>query len=1209
MNQNKQIAVYDNTISARTYLSYISEQAGGFACIGRDGKLYIKAIGESTVELSIKYLQKFSWGDKFKISRVRYDDGVQLFEKGDTTYNTVYLSQENMYIVDQEQIDNIYTQLNELEVYSFEGDTIIDPALDVGDILIIDGKNIIYQGASQYGGKFKASISSKIQSKLQEETTTRTPSQKVINRRVQSQIDQEKLKITELIQESTEQSEKIVSVEKSLEGVTTRVESTETSIEELDGALEETNQNVTDLEGKVDTEVSNLQAQIDGQIQFWNGPTIPTLNNEPALSWETEADKNNHRADIYTVIEDIDGEMKQGKSYRFDKVDDTWIWVELTDNELSAVQALAASKAKVFTVQPIVPYNVGDLWLKDEELYECIVAKDSSGVYAESDWKKATKYTDDTVAYLAQQTADTAINNQTITATTEESKEFHLIDSADNNCKSVEIFGESTQETRKGTNVLPYPFADTTKTTNGITFTDNGDGTITVNGTATANAYFSLQTNAEYGATISGAGTGTNGTYAVPVTGSTTAYMYYNTNNKILSLGVNAGVTIDNLLFKPQVALGTEVPEWEQYGQKPSPDFPSEIESVSGKNEFELADFERVNGHFDCEITNEILTLTATGTVGAQYVKKYISNLDPSKTYTFSFKGKKTVAGTDGDSVIRVNIYGSNDGETYDIISTLQSSSPILNQEYYYSRNLTGYKHYRFFIYNNGGTPVSVGEQTQYYDIQFEKGTQATFPVPHNHLGYKSIGKNLSKQSTLSLGNPINTSQGNNNFFYIDIIGIELNKEYTFTFKSARTDNMRFYVYPNSSLSGGATGLGATTNKDGLFTLTFTTTETIYNNLIATNGMITSYNATGRFTDTSEVMVRLSSTESDYEPYKETITAIPLLHPMRSLPNGARDRIYRDDETGKWYDEQWVRHLELAIADMNNSEDYPGWANQTQLKEDYPGENNSLYGILGTGCRSNMTSNPKRTVGINTKTTGAIFLFKSSFNLTETEWKEQYPDLVFKLDYQLAKPIVTEITDETTIEALESIRTRKGVTNIEADAPSVLTYYRDVPIVDEYETKANANKQYQITLKKFAEHDVIDDAIIAQVGEVKTIMEKDYATKEEVSTKFTETKESFTFDINKAITDLKDNGVPKVVTSLVTIDDKGLTVGRSDSDFTNTMNNTGNYQYYAGELRAKYDKDGADIPKLKSDIAIIAGIKHTKEEVNGIVHHKQYVVE
>ena len=124
-----------------------------------------------------------------------------------------------MYIVDQEQIDNMYAQLNQLEVYSFEGESIIDPALDIGDILIIDDKRVIYQGSSQYSRKFKASISSKIQSKSQEETTTRIPSQIVVNRRVQSQINQAEGKITQLTEETTEYEEKLTKVEQDVDSI------------------------------------------------------------------------------------------------------------------------------------------------------------------------------------------------------------------------------------------------------------------------------------------------------------------------------------------------------------------------------------------------------------------------------------------------------------------------------------------------------------------------------------------------------------------------------------------------------------------------------------------------------------------------------------------------------------------------------------------------------------------------------------------------------------------------------------------------------------------------------------------------------------------------------------------------------------------------------------------------------------------------------
>lgn len=43
-----------------------------------------------------------------------------------------------------------------------------------------------------------------------------------------------------------------------------------------------------------------------------------------------------------------------------------------------------------------------------------------------------------------------------------------------------------------GSNILEYPYTDTTKTTNGITFTVNGEGDVVAAGTATADAYFTI---------------------------------------------------------------------------------------------------------------------------------------------------------------------------------------------------------------------------------------------------------------------------------------------------------------------------------------------------------------------------------------------------------------------------------------------------------------------------------------------------------------------------------------------------------------------------------------------------------------------------------------------------------------------------------------------------------------------------------------------
>lgn len=238
MNSNKEIAVYDNTVTARTYLGYIAEQAGGFAIIGRDGKLYIRTIGEDTAELPLKYFSEYSWGEKFKVSRIAYEDGVQNFKKGDEVNNTIWISSENMYIVDQGQIDNIYNKYKDFEVYGFSGTSIVDPAWDIGDILIIDGKKVVYQGNIDYKGKFKANILSNIQAKTKEETTANKISDKTKIRRVESQIDQVKGTITQLVKETGEFEEKLTQVEQDVDSIKQTVKDTAIYKREVEGITE-----------------------------------------------------------------------------------------------------------------------------------------------------------------------------------------------------------------------------------------------------------------------------------------------------------------------------------------------------------------------------------------------------------------------------------------------------------------------------------------------------------------------------------------------------------------------------------------------------------------------------------------------------------------------------------------------------------------------------------------------------------------------------------------------------------------------------------------------------------------------------------------------------------------------------------------------------------------------------------------------------------
>ena len=235
LNSDKKVSVYDNTVTAREYISYIAESAGCFACIDREGKLCFREFCEDETEIPLELFGEYKWGEEFKISKVSYEDGVRSFKFGDDTRNNLWINQENMYIVDEDQVQKIYNKIKSLTVNTFEGKVIIDPAIDIGDKIVINGKNVIYQGEMSLEGRFIAQISSKIQIKQKEETTVKKESQKVVNRRVQSRIDQAEGKIKQLVEETTKNSKKITKHEQDINGITQSVSEVKTEVKTVDG--------------------------------------------------------------------------------------------------------------------------------------------------------------------------------------------------------------------------------------------------------------------------------------------------------------------------------------------------------------------------------------------------------------------------------------------------------------------------------------------------------------------------------------------------------------------------------------------------------------------------------------------------------------------------------------------------------------------------------------------------------------------------------------------------------------------------------------------------------------------------------------------------------------------------------------------------------------------------------------------------------------
>lgn len=118
--------------------------------------------------------------------------------------------------------------------------------------------------------------------------------------------------------------------------------------------------------------------------------------------------------------------------------------------------------------------------------------------------------------------------------------------------------------TRSGKNVLPYPYRQGTVTVNGVTFTDNGDGTITANGTATAATNLFLDRSSALNLTgdfiISGCPSGgSDSTYYVAALAGTWANRDYGSGKAIsgtiqsMAISIASGATLNNVVFKPMI--------------------------------------------------------------------------------------------------------------------------------------------------------------------------------------------------------------------------------------------------------------------------------------------------------------------------------------------------------------------------------------------------------------------------------------------------------------------------------------------------------------------------------------------------------------------------------------------------------------------------------------------------------------------------------
>lgn len=182
----------------------------------------------------------------------------------------------------------------------------------------------------------------------------------------------------------------------------------------VDDAISDLSENISFV-NQLSKDLEAVKNQIDGAIETWFYEPVPTLSNEPAVNWTTNEDKNVHLGDLY-----YDG---NGKAYRFQMSDTSYVWQVITDSDITkalanakTAQDTADGKRRVFVSTPTnsSAYDVGDLWVNatygshKNDLLRCKTAKQANAQFSIGHWELASKYTDDTKANQAQASADAA---------------------------------------------------------------------------------------------------------------------------------------------------------------------------------------------------------------------------------------------------------------------------------------------------------------------------------------------------------------------------------------------------------------------------------------------------------------------------------------------------------------------------------------------------------------------------------------------------------------------------------------------------------------------------------------------------------------------------------------------------------------------------------------------------------------------------------
>lgn len=660
-------------------------------------------------------------------------------------------------------------------------------------------------------------------------------------------------------------------------------------------------------------------------------------------------------------------------------------------------------------------------------------------------------------------------------------KEILIEDGENNKGLEIKVKGSTSQATRSGKNKLPYNYYNgNSKTVNGITFTVNKDRSITANGTSTANAQFSI-TNPDNYAIVAGSYklVGENNTYTKKaIRGSykkadgTIKYISSDSSftipegatNVHLYVVILQGETVNNVTFYPMLLNLTETDlTFEAGGASPSPDYPSPIENVEGKNKFDINQEKEVFGIM---------------------LYKYSYYLKPNTKYTISSNCPASTT---------ANIYAN---------SNSSKSAVYINKNQTIQSDENGYFYIlvRFKADASDNSTFNLYEKilNGTYYIQLEEGTVASPCVPHNSLEIKDVGENLfdKKNNTILTWLTAAEITEEGSVCSKNFIPTTKNKIYATNFAAC-------VFYYDKKLNYLGNSMDLRTDNGNLYT-TWTNPD---NNSIAF--MKVEYRKilnNNLDMTTQEIMLTESETVKVYKPHQEQKVDFPL---------SEGQKLYE----GSYLASDGIHHKRTQVVfDGSDDEDWTSYSTKNGLAYMIPILNikqiistaiiADLYCDYYTKTSQDEIYDEKIDYGICQRANRSQIIIRNKDILTLAEWKAWLPEHPITVEYEPSEEEIvpyTEVQQEAG-DKIESMKLYDGVNHIESTSEIDIKYnyiYKKPSIKNksnienkissgEYQTIIN-NKRYFVFLEeelKSVRNDITDRLYIDTNKNIAKVMKR-----------------------------------------------------------------------------------------------------------------------